>query len=84
MQNYTASTNFVQCFTFGDSIDVTLHIEDNEISVGEDKDNLNIDKGTNLGSEVPVPNLMSAYVHRPGEKIRFLRNSLPCRLRSIT
>ena len=45
MQNYTASTNFVQCFTFGDSIDVTLHIEDNEISVGEDKDN---DIGSNV------------------------------------
>ena len=45
VQNYTASTNFVQCFTFGDSIDVTLHIEDNEISVGEDKDN---DIGSNV------------------------------------
>ena len=45
MQNYTARTNFVQCFTFGDSIDVTLSFEDNEISVGEDKDN---DIGSNV------------------------------------
>ena len=45
VQNYTASTNFVQCFTFGDSIDVTLSFEDKEISVGEDKDN---DIGSNV------------------------------------
>ena len=45
MQNYTARANFVQCFTFGDSIYVTLHFEDNDVSVGEDKDN---DIGSNV------------------------------------
>ena len=45
MQNYTARTNFVQCFTFRDSRDVTLSIGVNEISVGEDKDN---DIGSNV------------------------------------
>ena len=46
MQNYTARANFVQCFTFGDSIDVTFSIEDNKISVGEDEDK---DIGSDLG-----------------------------------
>ena len=45
MQNYTARANFAQCFTFGDSIDVTFSIEDNKISVGEDEDK---DIGSNV------------------------------------